>query len=944
MSQEFPDQLHHSLEIHHSVLNKAIVANGGYVFEIVGDAFCSAFENSGDAINAAVQIQTDLALQNWNAAEIKVRIGLHTGKAEWKNNNYTGYITLARTARVMSAAYGQQIILTCDVYEAVHNENTFQESNNRKSENKKISFLELGERRLKDLIQPVKLYQVITETLRKDFPPLKTLDARPNNLPVQLNNFIGREKEKEEIKYHLSEYSLLTLLGPGGTGKSRLSLQVGADLIDRFENGVWLAELASISDPQHIESEIASVFKLTSDGKKGCIDLIKNYLREKELLLILDNCEHLINECANFSEELLRTCSKLKILTSSREPLHISGEKILKVSSLSMPDKNEKHTAETLSEFESVQLFIDRAQSVNPDFRISDENAKAVMQLCNELDGIPLAIELAAARIKVLKVETIVERLNDRFKLLTSGKRTSLPRQQTLKAMIDWSYDLLSDNEKILLRRVAVFSGGWTLEAAESICSYAPLEEYDILDLLSNLIDKSLIKISENGNEMRYCMLETIRKYAEDKLLSFEDKKIIQSGHCDYFYGFVKNSEIELSGNNQRQCIRKIDSDFDNVRDALKFSLDNNPEMALMTSVALGKYMELRSYFSEGYEYLKKALELCNTENVILRTKAKYWMGFFLTYLGNYKDSKVMLEDCLLVFRNEKYTEGIVMSLLASAGISLFEQDFGKTEELAKESLNLSRESENKSLIAASLRMLGVCYMDTVKLDQSRKMYEESIDIYRELGDQVQLAKIIGNLGALEYYSADYENAVKFMKESLKLRTELGDRHGIALSYSNLGSAYSMLYQFDKSESSLHKSLEMLKEIGDRRLYATPLNTLGNIANERKEYLRAIELFKESMKISYEIGEKFYFCKAVQGISVSYIGLDDYKNGCLFSANYISMMLNMNAHLIDAEVARIEEVKTELKKNLSPDDYENLWIEGEKMSIEEVVKRINSSV
>ncbi|MBV6477265.1 MAG: hypothetical protein HGGPFJEG_00002 [Ignavibacteria bacterium] len=944
LSQDFPEELHASLDIHNAILNNAIETNEGYVFEMVGDAFCSAFDKPGNAINAAVQIQRELADQKWNQAEIKVRIGMHSGKVELINGKYSGYITLARTARVMSAAYGGQIIITEQVYDAALNENSFQKFNSKNSDERKITFLDLGERKLKDLIQPVKLYQIVTEGMQKNFPPLKTLDARPNNLPIQLNNFIGREKEKEEIKTNLSECSLLTLLGPGGTGKSRLSVQAGADLIDRFENGVWLAELASISDPQHIVTEVASVFKLSSDGKKESKELLKNYLREKELLLILDNCEHLIEECARFSEELLRTCSKLKILTSSREPLHISGEKILHVTSLSLPDKNEKLTLEKFSKYESVQLFIDRALAVDPDFRVNDDNAKAVMQLCHELEGIPLAIELAAARIKVMKVETIVERLNDRFKLLTGGKRTSLPRQQTLKALIDWSYDLLSDNEKIMLQRIAVFYGGWTLEAAEKICSFDPLDEYEILDLLSNLIDKSLIKISESSAELRYGMLETIRKYAEEKLDASPDKQILQTRHCEYFYEFVKNSESDLLGKNQRKRIKSIDSDYDNIREAVKFSLTHHPETALKFAVELGKYIELRSYFSEGHDYLKNALEVYKEDDLILKIKAKYWIGYFLTFLGNYKDSKILLEECLSLFRKENNIEGTVNTLLALTVITLFEQDFKTSTDYAVESLNLSRESGKKSLIAVSLRTLGVCNMNAVKLDEARKIFEEGMELYREIGDQVQLAKIIGNIGALEYYSGDYESALKFMEESLNHRIELGDRHGIALSYSNLGSTYSMLYQFDKSEESLYKSLEMLKEIGDKRLYATPLNTIGNIANEKKEYKKAMELFKESMNISHEVGEKFFLCKAIQGISVAYIGLDDYENGCLFSANYISMMLSTNAYLIPPEVARIEEVKTELKKNLSPEDYEKYWTKGEKMSIDEVVELINSTV
>jgi predicted ATPase/class 3 adenylate cyclase len=926
LAQEFSEKMPEALIRHNDILNKAVETNGGIVFKTVGDAFCCAFENPENAVNAGVEIQLNLQAEDWKDFRIKVRIGIHCGNAVWNGYDYSGYVTLARVQRIMSAAFGEQIIISDEVYELLI-----------KNDYYSATFRDLGERRLKDLIKPLKLFQIISKGLREEFPPLNTLDARPNNLPVQLTRFIGREKEMRDIKDLLSNSRLLTLLGPGGTGKTRLTLQTGADMIDEFANGVWLVELASVSDPVYVEAEIASVFSLNSDGKKELIDIIRDFMREKELLIILDNCEHLIAECAKVSEQLLQFCSKLKILTSSREPLHISGEATYRIPSLSLPDSNKNYTNEELSQYESVQLFIDRALSVNPDFKVTNQNAPALAQLCHDIDGIPLAIELAAARIRVLSVEKILERLSDRFRLLTGGKRTTLPRHQTLRALIDWSYDLLSDYEKLLLQRLSVFCGGWTLEAAEFVCQGEPLDEFEILDLLSNLLDKSLVKASETHTDLRYNMLETIHKYAEEKL-SDEEKFILRRKMSEYYYRFIEDSEIKLTGSEQREWLNRINSDYENIREVIRWTMDNEPEYMLSVAVALGKYWELRSYFSEGLGFLIKGLEKSETADNLLKARVYYWSGFYLSFLAKYSESKKYFEDSLLLFIGENNKEGEAKTIMGLASIALFEGNYEKMESMTKESLALSKELNNKSLIASNLRALAVGQMQQSKHEESRKNYEESLSIFRELEDQVQLAKIIGNLGALEYLSGNYDKAIELMEESLNLRYELGDRHGIALSLSNLGSAHSMKYDFEKSENALYKSIDILKEIGDRRLYVTPLNTLGNIANEKKEYERAIKLFNESIVIASEIGEKYYFMKGIEGLANSYIGMNDNIKGCLFSAKYITMMKSLNTNLTAFETDRMKEITEDLRKNLNETDFESYWRQGENLTTDEAVE------
>lgn len=937
LAQEFPETLQIALDRHNTILNDAITKYNGYVFQIVGDAYCCSFHNSEDALKAAVETQSALENEKWNDAVIKVRIGIHNGPAEFVNNNYDGYITLTRAARVMSVAYGGQIIITEDAYSSIKDK-YFLYDDDDPAPGSKIVMRDLGERRLKDVIKPVKLYQVMKEGLQKNFPPLKTLDARPNNIPVQLTTFIGRDDDIQKIRSEISEIRLLSLIGPGGTGKTRLSLQAGAELIDEFENGVWFIELAAITEQKFIVNEIAEVFNIIPAPGKDLMRQIRDYLRDKSLLIVLDNCEHVLNEAAQIASDLIRSCKDIKILTTTREALHIQGEHIYHVPSMSLPDPVIDRDIAAISNYEAVKLFQERAIAVNQNFRITNDNALTIAKLCRELDGIPLAIELAASRTGVLPVEKILERLSDRFKLLTGGKRTSLQRQQTLKALIDWSYDLLSENEKILFRRVSAFNGGWTIEAAESVCSSEPLDEYEVIDLLSSLYDKSLLKGITGNGEQRFDMLVSIKKYSEDKLKTSDEEHLLKKRMFDFFHKIAEESWEKLTSSEQRDCLKKIDTEYENIREALKWSSINAPVDFLTLAISLGKYWELRGNFLEGKNYLSAALNSATNADNVLKAKANFLIGFFNTFLSEYNEAKKLIDESLKVFEENDEKRWLVYALEAKAVIYLFENDYKNAEQISLKSLELSREINCKTDIAANLRALGVGYMSNRRIQEARKMFEDSLAIFKELGDQVQIAKLIGNIGAAEYHMTNYENAIVWMKDSLEQRIELGDRHGIALSLGNLGSAYSMIYDFDQSEKYLFESLEKFREIGDRRNFSLPLNTLGNIANEKKEYDRAIMLFIESMHISHEIGDKFYFMKSIEGLAASHLGLESMEKAAMFSAKYIKLMKELDTNINELELQRISEIESEMNKRLGVKEYERLKKESEKLSDEEWIK------
>ena len=453
LAQEYPNQWEALRAGHHEILQSAVDGHNGYVFQIIGDAFCVAFHTASDGLNAAIEAQRNLGAEASEEMPIRVRMGIHVGEAEIRGTDYRGYLTLARVQRVMAAAYGGQVLLSNTTADLIRDQLP-----------EGVTLRDMKENLLKGWSASEHLWQAVATGLRQDFPPLTTINIIPNNLPIPMTSFVGREQEIVEIKQALEKTRLVTLTGSGGTGKTRLSLQVATEIVDHFKDGVWLIELAPITDPELVPNTVANVLGIREVSARPLMTTLLDWFSDRELLILLDNCEHLLEACARFTDSVLRGSRGVRILASSREALGIAGETAYRVPSLPTPSPKEQIEIERLEKYESVQLFTQRAAQTLPTFKVTKATSPAVTQICHRLDGIPLAIELAAARVKVLSVEQIAERLDDRFRLLTGGSRTALPRQQTLRALIDWSYQLLSEQERLLFRRLAVFVGGWTLE------------------------------------------------------------------------------------------------------------------------------------------------------------------------------------------------------------------------------------------------------------------------------------------------------------------------------------------------------------------------------------------------------------------------------------------------------------------------------------------------
>lgn len=858
LAQDFPETLQPALEKHHEIMKNVIESNNGFVFEVVGDAFCCAFQNVEDAVKAAVDVQINLDAEKWIDVRIKTRIGIHSGNAEWNGSRYMGYITLARAARVMSSGHGEQIIVSETSYELIKNKfYTVKEKN--------ISFRDLGERRMKDVVQPIRLFQILCPGLREEFPPLKTLEARPNNLPVQLTNFIGREAEMKQVKDLLKQTRLLTLTGLGGAGKTRLAMQVAADLIDDFANGVWFIELASLFEPDLLPQTIMKVFGLKEEPNRSLESTLFEYLKDKEILIILDNCEHLIDKCATLVEKLLSISAKLKIIVTSREVLHCSGEQVHRIASLDAPNPKEKLSLEKLSQYEAVRLFIERALSVNINFRVNDDNAPALAQICYQLDGIPLAIELAAARIKVLSVEKIYERLNDRFKFLTGGKRTALPRQQTLRALIDWSYDLLSEKEKIIWGRLSVFAGGWTLEAAEEVCSDEKIEKEELLELLNQLTEKSIIIYNEEKE--RFVMLETIRQYGKDKVRETNEYEKISVKHLRFYLELAETGSKKLRGFETESMLKVLDIEIGNLEKGLKCSIeDNHSEEGLRFAAALGIYWQIRGYFSDGIHWHESILLKNPETNNTIYSKVICQLGNFARLKGDVDNARKLLDESLQIRRRLGDKLSICESLIR---LGILEYDQGRYEqasELYDEGLCIYRELGNKFGIAVILNNLGNVYSNQGEYSKAVTLYEESLATRRKTGDKIGIAICLNNLGIIAYEQGEYKKSTDLLQESLQLRHQLGNKEGIVITLLNLGNVSYYQGEYASASEFYKESLNISREIEDKGCIADSLFNLGKVSLEQEDLEQASKSFMESIAISRETKAQSQIAGALYGL------------------------------------------------------------------------------
>ena len=766
------------LDEHRQLLREAFRQEGGLEIGIQGDAFLLAFSRARDAVVAAVAGQRAILGHSWpEGAAPHVRMGLHTGEPGRVADEYVG-LDVHRAARICAAGHGGQILLSLTTSALIEG-----------SLPPGIGLRGLGSHRLRDLQQPEQISQVLHADLPGDFPPLRSLDVFPNNLPRQLTSFIGREREIAEVKRLLSTTSLLMLTGSGGCGKTRLALQVAADLVDAYPDGVWLAELAALEDPGFLLHTVASALSLREVPGRELRATLLDYLRTKKLLLVLDNCEHLLPACAEMAETFVRSCPGLRILATSREPLGVLGELVWRVPSLSLPETRPEPRVEHQMQYEAVRLFVERASAVQPAFTLTPQNASGVAAVCRRLDGIPLAIELAAARMRALSVDQIAVRLDERFSLLTGGGRTALPRHQTLRGTLDWSYDLLSPKERSLLRRLSVFAGGWTLEATEAVCTNTDLETHEILDLLTQLVFKSLVLMDAQEEQVRYRLLETVRQYGRDRLDEAGETTGVRQRHLRWYLDLVERAEPELGGADQSLWLNRLEVEHDNLRAALEWSRadEASGDAGLRLARALWQFWNVHGHFSEGRGWLEAMLSRSRGAPASIRAKALAGTGFLAYRQGDYDGSIRLCTESLALFRELDDRAGMGQALYVLGMIAEGQGEYERAKTLLTESLALGREVGNKRRMAISLNSIGEVARCQGDFGSARTSYEESLALAQEVGDKRGIAIALGNLGHVALYQGDTEGAAIRFNEALSLAQQLAYKLGIAEYLAGLG-------------------------------------------------------------------------------------------------------------------------------------------------------------
>jgi non-specific serine/threonine protein kinase len=628
---------------------------------------------------------------------------------------------------------------------------------------------------------PTTLKQDPTEVTSSE---LETSDQRITNIPIPLTSFVGREEEIKETKLLISEARLLTMTGPGGSGKTRLAIEVANELGGMFSNGVWWIDLAALTDPNLVPQSVAKALRVQELSNQSLTNTLANSLQAKEILLVFDGCEHLLDACAQLGKHLLTACHGLKIIATSREVLGIPGERVFPVPTLSSPDPDIADLS-TLNTYDAVRLFIERATTHKPDFAMTDQNAQAIGHLLFELDGIPLAIELAAARVQALNVEQMAARLDDRFRLLTGGSRTALPRHQTLLATLDWSYDLLSSDEQTVLQRLSVFTGGWSVAAAETVCSGAPIQTEDVLDLLSLLANKSLVLTDRRpGEEARYRMLDTIREYARVKLIESGEETLVRDHHLDFFVMLAEQAEPQLSKPNQVIWFNRLETEHENLRSAMVWSLEQKEASPALRLVgALSWFWYTHCHYYEARELSLQILSSPFTrERTAARAKALGKVGFVQWALERETDVSPLLEEALEIATEIGDRSNIAWTLVFFGIVTSTHRDHQEGLSLIEQGLEEYKalDSVGKYEVGFALTFLGDGYYFKGDNQRAQEIYETSVDILREVQDQNLLAYALRRLGYTARYRGDLEEAEHKCRQSLELNMKLGHKQGVA--------------------------------------------------------------------------------------------------------------------------------------------------------------------
>ena len=732
-----------------------------------------------------------------------------------------------------------------------------------------------------------------------------------HNLPAALTTFVGRSEEISRLLKLLSPAAsnarpgrLVTLSGSGGIGKTRLAVEISRGLADEYADGVRMVELAALKNPRLVVQTVADVLKVRERPGRAVDDAVVDSLRQQQLLLVLDNCEHLIQACAEFAEMVLRACPALRILATSREPLRVEGETIWRVGSLSLPGSLGGVPIDETLRSEAGRLFIDRVQAALPDFTLTERAARAIRTICVQLDGIPLALELAAARARQMDVEQIAARLNDRFRLLVDGSRAAPARQQTLRATVDWSYELLSTFERQLFERLAVFAGSWTLDSAEAVCGGDGLDPADLLDLHGQLVDKSLVLMDRTrvDGPLRYHMLETVREYAHERLAASAMATGAAHRHVDYFVALAEQAEPELRRADQQEWLERLELDHDNMRSALHWSMRHRPDQAMRLGAALWYFWYVHGHFTEGRGCLEECLNL---------------------------------QDAPATANRERSIRARVLN--GAGGLASIQGDSAASRSFHRQALAIRRELGDLRGVAGSLNNLGGEALAQGELELARSLLEESLAIMRQVDEPWGAGLALLNLGVTARLQCDFARAQSLLEESLAIMRRLGDRWGMALSLNIQGEVAHECGKLALARSLYQESLTMLRDVGDRRRVGLVLKNRGNLERLDGDYHLARRLYRESLAIAHYLGDSYGILNSLEGFAALAAAVGQTRHAVQLAGAANALRESIGAPLLDFQREQLQVELAPAEQALGEKTRARLWREGRAMNEEQAV-------
>jgi predicted ATPase/class 3 adenylate cyclase len=774
--QALGDRWQAILEDHNRLLRGAIRDAGGADLRTEGDSFFAVFRSASAAVAAAAEAQRALVAHPWPPkATVRVRMGMHTGEGTVGGDDYVG-LDVHRAARIAATGHGGQVLVSSATTELV-----------RADLPDGVGLRDLGQHRLKDLARPERIYQLTIDGMPAEFPPIRSLET-PTNLPTERTSFVGREGELARVKELLKGPGLLTLTGPGGSGKTRLALRAARELLEDYRDGVFLVELAPITDPRLVPSSIADSVGARAEGARPVLDTLRDHMRDREMLLVVDNFEQVL-EAAPVVGDLLGVAPRMRILATSREPLHLAGEQELTVPPLDLPDIRRMPTLEQLTRYEGVALFVQRATAVDPGFRVTEANASAVAEVSVRLDGLPLAIELAASRIKLLSPQAILERLEHRLELLTGGPIDVPARQRTLREAIGWSHDLLDEVERALFRQLSVFAGGWTLRTAQAVAISEADPDQDLLAVLASLVDKSLVTRMPVGSDaVRFGMLETIREFGREQLDAAGETESTRDRHAAHFLEVVEAAEPHLRGIDQKYWLDQLEVEHDNLRAALRWAIDaGRAEIGLRLAGAVWRFWHLRGHLAEGRRWIEEVLALPMAgQRTRQRAKALTALGGVTYWQEDLPAFRASYEEALAVAREVGDRSAIAEGLYNLAFPYAYEGDFDTAVGLIEEAKAIFEDLGVGRGVADSLWLLAISARLEGDTSAARTLAEESLRRHRQVNDRFGVTDALHVLGRIALAEGDLSTAAASFLEALDNDEEVGNRTGMGIVLDNL--------------------------------------------------------------------------------------------------------------------------------------------------------------